>query len=79
MRFQNGQVFDLAILNPGFELARPFQKQRRFQNGQVNILAVGRFETARVSKWPGIVVVVAVVEAAVVVAVVAAVAVVVFM
>ena len=40
MRFQNGQVFDLAILKPGFELARPFQNQVRFQNGQVNNLAV---------------------------------------
>ena len=34
VRFQNGQVIDLAILKPGFELARPFQ------NGQVNNLAV---------------------------------------
>ena len=45
VRFQNGQVIDLAILKPGFELARPFQNQRRFQNGQVINLAV--------SKWPG--------------------------
>ena len=34
MRFQNGQVIDLAILKPGFELDRPFQNQGRFQNGQ---------------------------------------------
>ena len=42
VRFQNGQVIDLAILKPGFELARPFQNQRRFQNGQVNNLAVSK-------------------------------------
>ena len=36
------QVFDLAILKPGFELARPFQNQGRFQNGQVNNLAVSK-------------------------------------
>ena len=46
VRFQNGQLIDLAILKPGFELARPFQNQGRFQNGQVNDLAV--------SKRPGI-------------------------
>ena len=45
VRFQNGQLIDLAILKPGFELDRPFQNQGRFQNGQVNDLAV--------SKWPG--------------------------
>ena len=45
VRFQNGQVIDLAILKPGFELARLFQNRGRFQNGQVNNLAV--------SKWPG--------------------------
>ena len=48
MRFQNGQIFDLAILKPDFELARPFQSQGMFQNGQVN-----NFEMARVSKRPG--------------------------
>ena len=42
MRFQNGQVLDLAILKPGFELAKPFQNQGRFQNGQVNNLAVSK-------------------------------------
>ena len=47
VRFQNGQVIDLAILKPGFELTRPFQNQGRFQNGQVNNSAV--------SKRPGIV------------------------
>ena len=36
MIVQNGHVIDLAILKPGFELARPFQNQGRFQNGQVN-------------------------------------------
>ena len=36
VRFQNGQVIDLAILKPGFELARPFQ------NGQVNNLAISK-------------------------------------
>ena len=48
VRFQNGQLIDLAILKPGFELARPFQNQGRFQNGQVNDLAV-----LAVSKRPG--------------------------
>ena len=52
MRFQNGQVIDLAILKPGFELARPFQNQGRFQNGQVNNLAVSKRPMA-VSKRPG--------------------------
>ena len=42
VRFQNGQVFDLAILKPGFELAWPFQNQGRFQNGQVNNLALSK-------------------------------------
>ena len=42
VRFQNGQLIDLAILKPGFELARPFQNQGRFQNGQVNDLAVSK-------------------------------------
>ena len=42
VKFQNGQVIDLAILKPGFELARPFQNQERFQNGQVNYLAVSK-------------------------------------
>ena len=42
VRFQNGQVIDLAILKPGFELARPLQNQGRFQKGQVNNLAVSK-------------------------------------
>ena len=42
VRFQNGQVIDLAILKPSYELARPFQNQGRFQNGQVNNLAVSK-------------------------------------
>ena len=42
VRFQNGQLIDLAILKPGFELDRPFQNQGRFQNGQVNDLAVSK-------------------------------------
>ena len=42
VRFQNGQVIDLAILKPGFELARPFQNRGRFQNGRVNNLAVSK-------------------------------------
>ena len=42
VRFQNGQVIDLAILKPGFELAKPFQNQGRFQNGQVNNLAISK-------------------------------------
>ena len=42
VRFQNGQVIDLAILKPGFELARLFQNLGRFQNGQVNNLAVSK-------------------------------------
>ena len=36
------RFFDLAILKPGFELARLFQNQGRFQNGQVNNLAVSK-------------------------------------
>ena len=52
MRFQNGQVIDLAILKPGFELARPFQNQGRFQNSQVNNLAVSKRPMA-VLKRPG--------------------------
>ena len=40
VRFQNGQVIDLAILKPDFEMSRPFQNQGRFQNGQVNNLAI---------------------------------------
>ena len=40
VRFQNGQVIDLAILKPGFELTRLFYNQGRFQNGQVNNLAL---------------------------------------
>ena len=52
VRFQNGQLIDLAILKPGFELARPFQNQGRFQNGQVNDLAVSKRPMA-VSKRPG--------------------------
>ena len=52
VRFQNGQVIDLAILKPGFELARPFQNQGRFQNGQVNNLAVSKRPMA-VLKRPG--------------------------
>ena len=52
VRFQNGQLTNLAILKPGFELARPFQNQGRFQNGQVNDLAVSKRPMA-VSKRPG--------------------------
>ena len=52
VRFQNGQVIDLAILKPGFELARLFQNQGRFQNGQVNDLAVSKRPMA-VLEWPG--------------------------
>ena len=52
VRFQNGQLIDLAILKPGFELARPFQNQGRFQNGQVYDLAVSKRPMA-VSKRPG--------------------------
>ena len=51
LRFQNGQVIDLAILKPGFELARPFQNQGRFQNSQENNLAIVKLPLA-VSKWP---------------------------
>ena len=52
LRFQNGQVIDLAILKPGFEVARPFQNQGRFQNSQVNNLAVSKRPLA-VLKRPG--------------------------
>ena len=40
VRFQNDQVIDLAILKPGFELARPFRNQGSFQSSHVNNLAV---------------------------------------